>query len=128
MNDYIIEGIVSEIESMNSNEVLFKLSGIEGYALKVGEKKYNIICTEKLIKNSKLKHEKEPDFKFYEHSFIISKNIQFAVTDTAKLFLIKSNALGKHVKITIAGDYSSIKINLEKKENIPVSSIILFAD
>lgn len=127
---YIIEGIVSEIENEKPEEVLIKLQGLEGYAIKIDDKKYNILFPIEYTKNYKEMYEiKDDNFLHHEKTLILSQNIQFLFNEKTKLLLVRSNALGKHVRIKLAGDFDSITKELEEKNTkLPVSSITLLAN
>ncbi len=128
MANYIIEGTITEIANETSNEVLFKLIGIEGYALKIGKKKYNVLCTKELIKDSKKKVEEDIESKYFEQTIIFSSDIQFVVNDMVKLFLIRSNGLGHHVKIEIKDDFGTLTQRLKDENKLSVTSITLLSD
>lgn len=125
---YIIEGTVTEISSEKLDEVSFKITGSEGYAIKLGKKKYNVLCTEKILENSNEEDSFENKSKFFEETFVLSQGIQFLSNDVAKVGLIRCNALGKHVKVTIDGSFDTIKISLETSRHLLVSSITVFAN
>ena len=67
---YMIEGIVSEIENEKPEEVLIKLQGLEGYAIKIDDKKYNILFPIEYTKNDKEMYEiKDDNFLHHEKTF-----------------------------------------------------------
>ncbi|MBO4320111.1 MAG: hypothetical protein J5857_06550, partial [Treponema sp.] len=83
--NYIIEGTVSEISSEKPEEVNFKIFGTEGYALKIGKNKYNILCSETILKNAADDSTTKDESKIYSETFILSQQILFTSTDTAKV-------------------------------------------
>lgn len=48
-----MEGTVSELYADESDNFTFKVIGSEGFSLKQGEWRFNVLCPEKLEKNSK---------------------------------------------------------------------------
>ena len=52
MATFVIEGTVSKIIIQNDHDVHFTLCGLEGYSIKHGDKKFNIVCSEDLLKGS----------------------------------------------------------------------------
>uniref|UniRef100_UPI0025FEE605 hypothetical protein n=1 Tax=uncultured Treponema sp. TaxID=162155 RepID=UPI0025FEE605 len=92
--------------------------------------KYNILFPIEYTKNYKEMYEiKDDNFLHHEKTLILSQNIQFLFNEKTKLLLVRSNTLGKHVRIKLAGDFDSITKELEEKNTkLPVSSITLLAN
>ena len=84
---YIIEGTVTEISSNGT----FKIAGSEGYALKHSDKKYNVLCPDKMPKEIEV-----------SNAIIIPQEHQFIMDKDTRDFLF--NALGKRAKITVTVD------------------------
>ena len=125
--DYIIEGTVTEISSEKLNEVNFKISGTEGFAIKKGKKKYNVLYTEKVVKNQEIEDSYENESKFYDMAFMLSQGIQCSSEDSAKIGLIRCNALGKHIRAKISSETKVLEL-LNSEKNLPVFSITLLSD
>lgn len=124
---YVIEGTVTEISSEKLEEVTFKIAGTEGYAIKLGKKKYNVLCTKKILENTNDEDTAENESKIFDETFILSQEIQFSSNDIAKVGLIRCNALGKHVKLKI-DPAANISVLLNSKLSLPVSSIKIYAN
>ena len=113
--NYEIEGTVTEI----SNDGSFKLAGSEGYAIKQGEKRYNILCPKTTSE--------EKDAKA---CIILSQDFTFK--SSAKNELIY-HALGKRAKISVFVDKVEEKKISELEDFIKtnltsVTLITIFAD
>ena len=81
---YVIEGIVTEISS-NGN---FKIAGSEGYAIKQGDKKYNVLCSKEMTMNGQAKI-----------GIILSQDFLFK-TDSKNGLIY--HTLGKRVKLSVS--------------------------
>lgn len=113
MTNYTIEGTITAI-TCNDKTLELKLVGLEGYAIKLGDKKYNVLCEKDFPNDSN---------KTSAKAKIISQDIQFQIAETMKS-IVTSSSLGKHAKVTVeCGDE-------ELKEDTPVliTSITIFAD
>ena len=101
---YTIEGTVTEI----SSDGIFKIVGNEGYAIKQGDKKYNVLCPADMPKETE-----------HANAIIISQEHQF-ITDTTNKGLLL-NSLGKRVKVTL-------NIDEVKSYVMSLSSFTVFAN
>lgn len=87
MSNYIIKGTVTEI---SFDEGFFTIVGTEGYAIKQGDNKYNVLCPEKM-----------PAENSYSQSFILSNDVKFPILDSDKELLLKASSEGKKIKIKL---------------------------
>lgn len=125
ITNFIIEGTVSEITVKNGKNVKFKILGTEGYAIKLGKKKYNIITKDEVIEDSK--SDKETDENFIVTSYVLSQNFLFSISDKEKISKL-SNFLGKRIKFIFEIDESKVKISADIKKFLNSASITIFAD
>lgn len=112
MAKFVIEGTVSEL---SFDEKVFKIKGSEGYSLKQGEKKYNVLCPEDMPKEGGtfVALVLSPDFKF--------PIIDDSGETTNKDLLLTAFNFGKRVKISISLEIADLQngIDLQKlKEEI----------
>lgn len=125
ITNFIIEGTVSEITVKNGKNVKFKILGTEGYAIKLGKKKYNIITKDEVIEDSK--SDKETDENFIVTSYVLSQNFLFSISDKEKISKL-SNFLGKRIKFIFEIDESKVKISADIKKFLNSASITIFTD
>lgn len=120
MANYVIEGTVTEITS-TKNECIFKIAGTDGYAIKQGDKNYNILCPEEMPKKEK-----------YFTSFIFSQDIHFIINNNNDALLVaytNSKKVKLLVKTRIAkANETDENNNSETRKCIKVSSLALISD
>lgn len=87
MANYIIEGTVTEI---SIDEGFFTIAGTEGFAIKQGDDKYNVLCPEKM-----------PTENDYLPSFILSQDVKFPIIDSDNELILKASSEGKKIKIKL---------------------------
>lgn len=126
ITNFVIEGTVSEITIKNSKNVKFKITGTEGFSIKLGEKKYNIITKDEVIKDSK--SDKGTDENFIVTSYVLSQDFLFSISDKEKSSML-SNSLEKRIKFIFEIDEDNITNSngIEKYLQNP-ASITVFAD
>ena len=109
---YIIEGTVTEI----SSDGTFRIAGSEGYAIKQGDKKYNVIYSEDL----KTKADTNAVL-----SFIFFDTRDYSASE--KFFTLLSSAMtsGNRIRVTIEATEDEIKTG---KMPLSVSSITVFSN
>ena len=118
MTKYTFEGTITAITCKDGTLEL-KLAGLEGYAIKLGDKKYNVLCSEGLIENSKVKEDKDnTNDSFNDKAIVLSQNYQFTMSDDTKT-LLTTSGLGKKVKATV---------ECEANKQLKITSITIFAD
>lgn len=125
MTNYTLEGTITAIscqktennkreETENNNVIKIKLVGLEGYAIKLGDKKYNILCEEDFPNDSN---------KTSAKAKIISQDIQFEIDERMKT-MVTTSALSKRAKLIV--NATAIEAKIETP--IPITSITIFAD
>ena len=111
MANYIIEGTVKEIEiTKNQKEMKIRLCGIEGYALKQGERRFNLISCDELKSGDTIVAFKEEE--------------KFKVCSS----LLDSTYLGHRVKLVIDSIVDELGKNLDSADKLDVTSITLLSD
>ncbi len=112
MAQFVIEGIVSELE-VSGNKHIFKLYGIEGFSVKRGGKKYNILWDNK------------------EESTVLSYlrlvEEKYEAYDYQGALLTASITGGKRVRITIDSNEKQ-NTPIEERNVLKVSSVTLLAE
>lgn len=115
MENYIIEGTVTEI----SSDGTFKIAGSEGYAIKRGDKKYNVLGPADMVTDEQAKI-----------GIILSQDFPFKADEKNRLIY---HALGKQARISLSFEkndekkISEIKLLAQEKPN-SVISITLIAN
>ncbi len=118
MAKFVIEGTVSEIKlSKKQSEYLFKIKGIDGYAIKHGDKKYNILC-EKSFRKSLSKASNESI-----SSYILSQERQFKIDEKQGCLLTSALSNGKKLRIYV----KESEINSNARP-LSVSTLALLAE
>lgn len=121
MANYIIEGTISEL---SFDEGYFTICGSEDFSLKYDDKKYNVLCPEKISKENFATQQ-------YSSCFILKQDLKFSTKNRNRNLLLQGSSLQKKVRVKI-----QFKHKLEKGELIikdfskplPVFSIILLSD
>ena len=111
--NYTIEGVITEL-SLENNDFKFEISGTEGYSLKFGKDRYNVLIVEDIYK-IKDRH--------FLYSFIVPQSVVFQFMENSLSLLAVAMTSGKRVMLT--GETSEEEI---KKGHIKVSSITLLND
>lgn len=78
MTNYIIEGTITKIFVDASDNLSFNIIGTEGYSVKQGRDKYNLLCPEKL------KDEIDDKTKIHVLGILLSQDYQFSVNEKIK--------------------------------------------
>ena len=99
MNDYIIEGTITELSS-NSDECIFKIRGCEGYSVSLDKKKYNVLYSED-VKTKK-------DEKAVA-AFVLFSDRDFKLLGKQECLLATALAYGKKVRVVINATEDEIK-------------------
>lgn len=124
MTNYIIEGMITKIFVDASDNLSFNIIGTEGYSVKQGRDKYNLLCPEKL------KDEIDDKTKIHVPGILLSQDYQFSVNEKNKDLVIRHFSSNKRIYLTIALDEkkSLEKLFDDKKLPLKVTSITLLAD
>lgn len=124
MADYIIEGTIKEISVDKSDNFSFKIIGTEGYSIKYGKEKYNILCPEQL------KEELKKDKKIHLPGIIISQDYQFSTFEKNIEVIIRNCGLNRKLIIgTVISETEKLsKIFADKNKPIKIASITLLSD
>ena len=124
MENYIIEGTISEVFVDENDNITFKISGTEGYSIKHKKEKYNIFCPKQLEEGIK------DDKKIHLPGIIISQDYQFSIYSKNIELIIRICDLNKKLKIctTISETEELSKIFEDKNKPIKVGSITLVSD
>ncbi len=112
--DYVIEGTISEL---SFDENYFSLSGTEGYALKHGDKKYNVLCPKDMPEKNK-----------YAQSVVLSQDFHFPIQGDKEL-LLHALSSNKKIRIRLSVNITEVYIDLQKvKEGNAESYISLLSE
>lgn len=124
MTNYIIEGTITKIFVDASDNLSFNIIGTEGYSVKQGRDKYNLLCPEKL------KDEIDDKTKIHVPGILLSQDYQFSVNEKNKDLVIRHFSSNKRIYLTIALDEkkSLEKLFADKKLPLKVTSLTLLAD
>lgn len=124
MTNYIIEGMITKIFVDASDNLSFNIIGTEGYSVKQGRDKYNLLCPEKL------KDEIDDKTKIHVPGILLSQDYQFSVNEKNKDLVIRHFSSNKRIYLTIALDEkkSLEKLFDDKKLPLKVTSITLLLD
>lgn len=127
--NYILEGTISELTA-KGNGYLFKITGIEGFAIKQSDKIYNVFRPENIVTaNGNL-----------VPAFIIPDAMEMQATNSSIALVSSAMAGGKRVRIEVGNteieiitevhntqqERSSYQLRL-KRNPLPISSITLLA-
>ena len=108
---YIIEGTLKEIEvTKDKNEVMIRLCGGEGYLLKQGERRFNLISCDELKSGYTI--------------VAFDEKEKFRLTS----FFLNSTCLGHRVKLTIDKIVDKNGINFDSADKLDVTSITHLSD
>ena len=121
---YVIEGTIYKIYVDESDNLSFSIMGTEGYSVKQGKDKYNLLCPEKL------KDEINDKSKTHVPTILISQEYQFSVSEKNKELVIKTCSSNKRISMTIALDEKKSIDKLFADKNLPlkVSSLVILSD
>ena len=87
--NYVIECTVSEL-TVKESEIAVKISGAEGYAIKEGDKTYNVFRPKDL-----------PKAKEIVQSYIADSENEFTVDNNFENILTQATVHGKKIRLTI---------------------------
>lgn len=94
MNDmkmkFTLEGIISKITILNNHDIKFAICGLEGYSIKNGNEKFNILRQANLGKD---------EHGQYGAGLILSPSYEFKFENVIKNTLVLANSLGRHAKL-----------------------------
>ena len=110
--NYIIEGTITEL---SFDEGYFTICGSEGFMLKQGEKKYNVLCSEENLKE-----------KHYQASFIASQKCKFSTSVKYRSVLLTSMTYEKRIRVSL--DEKELKKATNQEKSLPICSITLLSD
>lgn len=126
---YILEGTISELTA-KGNDYLFKITGTEGFAIKQGDKTYNIFRPERI----------ELGNDTFASAFIAPETLEMEAKNFQVALASSAMAGGKRIRIEV--DNAGIEIITEanniqqggclyqlqlKSKPLPISSITLLA-
>ena len=110
MANYIIEGTITEIK-VESTDCIFKICGSEGYSVKHGDKKYNVLYSEDIKENC--------------FSFVLFDDRIYKASEKQGCLLATALTNGKRVRAIIEAEEEEIKTGIGE---LSVSSITLLSD
>lgn len=114
-NIYIIEGTITEIK-VESTDCIFKICGSEGYSVKHGEKKCNVLYSEDV---------KEKVDKNAISTFILIDDRSYKTNEKQGCLLTTALTNGKRVRAIIEAEEEEIKTGIGE---LSVTSITLLSD
>ncbi|MBP5601451.1 MAG: hypothetical protein J6X78_01870 [Treponema sp.] len=127
--NYLIEGIVSELSIQNEDELFFRIQAAEGFSLRIGKKKYNVLIPFQFIENEKNSNNENNDKEISTLSIIISQSFRFSIKDSElKKSLIKTSALGHRVEIIIEIVDEKELSDLITKDDIVIKTITVYSE
>ncbi len=112
---YFIGGTVSELK-VEGNECTFKICGTEGYSVKHGEKKYNLLYSEDI---------KDKNDKNAISTFVLVDDRNYQSNEKQECLLASALTTGKRIRVTIDATEDEIKFGTKE---LSVSSIALLSD
>ena len=115
MANYIIEGTITEIK-VESTDCIFKICGSEGYSVKHGDKKYNVLYSEDV--NEKVD-------KNAISTFVLFDDRIYKASEKQGCLLATALTNGKRVRAIIEAEEEEIKTGIGE---LSVSSITLLSD
>lgn len=110
---YIIEGTVSEL-TVEGNSCIFKINGSEGYSLKIGKEKHNVLHSVKAATNENV-----------ISAYILFSDRSYSIPEIELPILASALSCGKRVKVIIEANDNDIKNGVDM---LKVSSITLLAN
>lgn len=117
MANYVIEGTVSELAKEKS-KVAVKIVGSEGYAIKQGDKTYNVFCPKNM-----------PEAGNCGKGYIIDSKIEFTGNKEFENILTQASMHGKKIRLTIElEDGKNLKDYIRSDDNnlsLPIKSVTL---
>lgn len=108
--DYFIECTVSEL-TKKKTKIAVKISGAEGYAIKQGDKTYNVFRPKDL-----------PKAKKTVQSYIADSENEFTVDNNFENILTQATVHGKKIRLTVS---ESVLKNAKGKTSLPIKSVSL---
>ena len=117
--NYIIECTISEL-TKEVDKISVKIVGTEGYAIKQGDKTYNVFCLENMLETDDA-----------VRSYITNSNTEISVNKDFENILTQASMNGKKLRLTIElEDTKELKDyicenNNEKILDVPITSVTL---
>ena len=114
MANYVIEGTVSEL-TKEGTKISVKIVGTEGYAIKQGDKTYNVFCPKDLSEAGNC-----------SNGYIVDSENEFTVDNSFENILIQASMNGKKIRLTIElANEEELKKHIQDKSALPIKSVIL---
>lgn len=88
--NYVIEGTISEL-TVNETGITVKISGSEGYAIKQGDKTYNVFCPKDLSEAGNC-----------SNGYIADSENEFTVDNNFENILTQATVHGKKIRLTVS--------------------------
>ncbi len=104
MANYIIEGTISELK-VEGNECTFKICGAEGFSIKRGDKKYNVLCPEKMPKEKEI-----------FSSYVLSSAVTFSIEEKQQNLLFQVISANKRIRVAIKKEEVDKVLTAKKSE------------
>ena len=115
MANYNIEGTISEL-SIKDGNCNFKICGIEGYSVKHGKEKYNLLYSEYIKENK----DKNPI-----STFVLIADRIYQANEKQECLLASALIAGKRIRVEIEATEDEIKSGMKE---LSVSSLTLLLD
>lgn len=110
---YIIEGTVSEL-TVEGKSSIFRINGSEGYSVKIGKEKHNVLHSAKAATNENV-----------IVAYILFNDRNYEISEKESPIVASALSCGKRVKVIIDTTDNEIK---KGTGNLKVSSITLLAN
>lgn len=116
---YVIEGTISELSVDKSDNLTFKISGTEGYAIRQRQEKFNLWCPETL--NDELKNTKG-----HFSCIALSNNYEYTIEGENKKMITQYGINGTHFKFTTSFKDKKNLDEIINNKPIKIESITIF--
>ncbi|MBD5448390.1 MAG: hypothetical protein HDR32_11835 [Treponema sp.] len=90
MANYVIEGTVSEL-TKEGTKISVKIVGTEGYAIKQGDKTYNVFCPKDLLETGNC-----------DKGYIVDSKIEFIGNKDFENILTQASMYGKKIRLAVS--------------------------
>ena len=115
--NYTIKCTVSEltVQEIEETKISVKIVGSEGYAIKQGDKTYNVFCPENM-----------PAIGKCDLGYIVDSETEFTVNKDFENILTQASMHGKKIRLTIElANEEELKKHIQDKSALPIKSVTL---
>lgn len=116
MANYVIECTISKLTKKKTEKgITVKISGSEGYAIKHGDKIYNVFCPKNM-----------PEAGNSDHGYVVDSETEITVNNNFENILTQASMNGKKIRLTIElANEEELKKHIQDKTALPITSVTL---